>query len=93
MPATIAHSGQAWAWAGESRVPQVPRCLHHLPHAEALRLDRAIMELRGEGLSHPALAVVLDLYEGVSVTAEEVRSWLHRLGAPALRGSGGRSHT
>lgn len=48
------------------------------------RLDRTVSELRGRGMPYRHIATVLDLYEGVEVSEEEVRSWALRMGAPKI---------
>lgn len=44
------------------------------------RLDRTMLELRGRGLSYTAISTVLDLYEGVEATPQEVHARLQALG-------------
>lgn len=53
-----------------------------LNKAERIRLGRTMMELRGRGLTYKAIAVVLDLYEGIELTEYQVNEWCRFLGAP-----------
>lgn len=46
------------------------------------RISRTIRELRRGGLTYKAIAFVLDLYEGVPLTTEQVRAWCQRLDLP-----------
>jgi hypothetical protein len=63
-------------------VSLAPRSLRHLPVEESARLNYLVRRLRARGLSHAAIAVVLDEYEGHELTSDHVRAWLNRLGAP-----------
>lgn len=47
-----------------------------LPYAVRKRIARTMLELRARELSYPAIAVVIELYEGIEMTAEQVRYWL-----------------
>lgn len=68
---------------GRNRGALAPRTVRAtLDPQDVQRLDRTVLELRERGLSYPAIATVLDLYEGCDVTDEQVREWLGRLGAP-----------
>lgn len=46
------------------------------------RVSRTIRELRAGGLTYKSIAFVLDLYEGVALTSEQVRAWCRRLDLP-----------
>lgn len=46
------------------------------------RVARTVLELRSRGLTYRAIAVVLDLYEGVEMSPEQCRSWASHLGVP-----------
>ena len=49
---------------------------------ERWELDRRVYVLRDRGLSYPAIAHVLELYEAEIVSEHQVREWLDRMGFP-----------
>lgn len=68
---------------GRNRGAAAPRSVRaRFDPQDVRRLDRTVLELRERGLAYPAIAAVLDLYEGCAVEPEQVRYWLGKLGAP-----------
>jgi hypothetical protein len=60
----------AWAETGW------PYPVRRMPDAERERLRRTLLELWKRGLSTRAISIVFSLYEGVDLSAPQVRRWL-----------------
>lgn len=62
----------------------VPCSVRRLPSMERKRIMRVVHELHfTHGLTCPAISVVLDLYEGVSVSVTAVRTWIFEMNRQA----------
>ena len=57
---------------------------------ERADLDRYVLEMRERELTYRAIATVLDLYEGLNLSEDQVRHWLIRLGVPLNPNMAGR---
>lgn len=64
------------------RMSPCPRQVARMPEHVQRRLTATMLELRNAGLTYPAIAVVMSLYEGVDLTEEQVRRWAVNFGVP-----------